>query len=294
MGLEVDRRTSIARVALVCAALVVVVASEMPASPAATALKSGRFRMLVDPTELTLCVGEQKTIKVRIPVVLPPDEVGDDESPYLHIPDQAFYSQAEPSGVVSIPPGGVTGADPGSPAYFPVDGLKAGEADITLSHGRRDELLYYLPFGWRAAPRAPAVTIHVTVERCYEAYASALESTFTDKDMGGLDEPFTLAGYLANTAGLTATTTVMFFAPHPQSPDHSNGVYAKIEQVSAQGVPCTNFSSGGYHVVFYTPSKSDGDLVLDGTVTLVCMGHVVATGPESVLVAFRAKAEGSP
>ncbi len=286
-----DRRLSLARAVLIVGVLVITVASQAPATPASAALRSGRFRMLVTPTELTICVGEQETIQVMIPVELPPDDVGDDESPYLHLPDQPFYTEAEPRGIVSMPQRGSTGAVPGSAASFVITGAKPGETDITFQH-HADEYLSFLPFTWHAAPRASAVTVHVTVERCYEAYASALESTFTEKDMGGLDDYFVLAGFLANTQGLTAATMVMFFAPSTQD----DGVYAKIEQVSFQGLPCTNFSSGGYEVVFHTPTKSEGDLILQGTVSVVCLGRLLGSNNEAVQVAFRVKAagEGTP
>lgn len=125
--------------------------------------------------------------------------------------------------------------------------------------------------------------MQVTVKPCYEAYASSLQEVYTKKDMGTLDEPFSLAGSV-DTGGVTGRSSRMYFTPL----DDSQGVFIMIEHVEYFGIPCTVYTGGSYEVVFYRQDKTEGDLITEGGATQVCEGMATSTQNLALRVAFRA------
>lgn len=116
-------------------------------------------------------------------------------------------------------------------------------------------------------------TNEVEVVDCFEAYTSGLATTFTEKDMGDLTEPFFLAGYTPNVGGVTTESQYMFFAPNPLN--RTTGGYAFVDTgwaTSAVASKCTAYISGRYDVVLYgNPKKPvEGDLLMMGTGVVIC------------------------
>ncbi len=121
-------------------------------------------------------------------------------------------------------------------------------------------------------------TTEVEVSDCFDAYTSGLATTFVDKDMLDLAEPFFLTGYTPNVGGVTTETQYMFFAPNPQN--RTTGGYAFVDTGWATGRPdskCTAYISGRYDVIFYGDPKRpvEGDLLMKGSGVLICTGSAI-------------------
>ncbi|MGZ5379851.1 MAG: hypothetical protein ACXWD8_18220 [Mycobacterium sp.] len=225
---------------------------------------------------LTLCVGESDEIAVRVLRALtrPGRAVG------LWVPGGRVLGFIGNGNIVHFEPsdGGrdVVG-QPIPEAVFKVVADAPGQTEIEfVIHTTGEERS--VGDGW---PQADA-TVQVEVNDCYEAHTSALAKIFTDKDMGGLNKYFLLAGYTPNERGITTDTQVMFFMPNPQ--DRLRGGFAWVDLATTilgglQG-SCISYFSGRYEVVFYIPPNQPappgadvGDLMMYGQGDVFCSGR---------------------
>jgi hypothetical protein len=161
------------------------------------------------------------------------------------------------------------GGPPLQHATFVFRAVASGKTDIVFTIGDTGEERR-VPGNY---PRRDD-TVSVEVVDCYDAYTSGLGTTFTQKDMGDLMEPFTLAGRIASGT-VEGITQSMTFTPDPQ--DSTTGVYVFIDTAWATADPraqCTAYITGEYDVVLYgNPAKPvEGDLLMTGTGVQVCGG----------------------
>lgn len=225
---------------------------------------------------LTLCVGESDEIAVRVLRVLarPGREVG------LWVPGGRIFGGIGNGNIAHFEPSDAGRDVVGQPvpeAVFKIVADAPGQTDIEFVIQDTGEEAS-AGSGW---PQSDA-TVRLEVNDCYEAHTSALAKIFTDKDMGGLNKYFLLAGYTPNERGITTDTQVMFFMPNPQ--DRLHGSFAWVDLVSTflgglQG-SCITYFSGRYDVVFYIPPNQPappgadvGDLMMYGQGDVFCNGR---------------------
>jgi hypothetical protein len=254
------------------------------------------YRVIANVRSLPMCTGERTEIRSSIERVV--TRAGQPiEAP---VSGGRIFAHIDEPSVVHFDPADagrdVTG-QPFPEARFDLVADRPGRANINLFIGTTGEEAT-LGADWPFAEH----NISVEVNDCYEAHTSALAQIFNDKDMGGLNKPFLLAGYTPNTHGLTTDTQVMFFIPNPQN--RLVGGFAWVDLVTAymgqlQG-DCVSYFSGHYDVVFYIPPNEPappgadvGDLQMFGQGDVFCGGrflfHLNYQQSAGFLISFKPK-----
>jgi hypothetical protein len=307
--------------------LALALSSLAEAAPAISpAAETATYGLNVFPQDLELCVGEQKFIKVTVPLIVTRvDNLGAEHSAPIYNVGEGVVPTVDDRSIATILPNGLETTTSGS-VYFDPDNLAPlVRSNVYLFMETPINLIFevtgnkkgttQIHFEHTAAAtrhgRALTVDVQVNVVDCWEAYATGLwtgnkENNWTKKDICSLERPFVLEGNGAGEGG--GATSVLnskayFFWPMGEpfgvagltALQDGSYVYVggRTDTFGSLISSCTSVGSGSYQqFIFENRTPIEGNLILNGSIDTYCEGYAFHTNQEAIQVAFRALGVG--